>query len=178
MASSSGWTSWYCGTLKRGLLPSRRRSTTQEAAEANTTEPSTGAWRSPTISSRANLDRRPLAAQRDSAGQRCRGAKELSQHGAQRDAAFAGEQRSLGLRHPAASRVREIAEQQVADDQRTHDREQYPSPPIATWRIQAHPGSFRQQDESDNGQARQRADHQRQHQKNLVLTLLQLGREM
>ena len=58
---------------------------------------------------------------------------------------------------------------------RASDREQHTSPPSTAHRIQPHPRSFRQQDESDDRQARQRADHQRQHQKYLVFTLLQLG---
>ena len=117
---------------------------------------------------RANLNRRPFASQRDSAGERCRRAEELAEHGAQRDAAFAREQRSLGLRHAAASRIGKIAIQQVADAERAHDRKQQTSPRSTTHRVQPHPHSFRQQDEGDDRQACQCADHQRQNQKDLA----------
>ena len=124
---------------------------------------------------RTNLNRRPFAPQRNSAGKRCRRAEKLAQHGAQRDAPFARVQRSLRLRHSAASRIGKIAIQQVADAQRAHDRKQQASPRSATHRVQPHPHSLRQQNECDDRQARQSPDHHRQNQKYLALTLAQFG---
>ena len=78
--------------------------------------------------SRAHLNRRPLASQGNPAGQRRRGAEELAQHGAQRDAAIARKERGLGLRHAAAARIGEEAVQQIADAERAHHREQETPP--------------------------------------------------
>ena len=102
---------------------------------------------------RANLNRRPFASQRDSAGKRCRRAEELAEHGAQRDAPFAREQRSLRLRHAAASRIRKIA---MTAGNRCPASPRPETAGVARerpHRIQPHPHSFRQQDECDDRQA-------------------------
>ena len=52
-----------------------------------------------------------------------------------------------------------------------NSRRRHGAPPTGYSRI---PSSFRQQDECDDRQACQRAYHQRQNQKYLILTLLQL----
>ena len=158
--------------IKRGCNGRRRshRDQVLDLLGAQPEEPSEHGSNAPT-----HLHRRPFASQRDSAGKRCRSAEKLAQHGAQCDAAFAREQGSLRLRHAAASRIRKIAIQQVADAERPHDREQHPPPRSATHRIQPHPQSFRQQDESDDRQTRQCADHQRQNQKDLFFALPQFG---
>ena len=58
------------------------------------------------------------------------------------------------------------------------DREQQTPPRRTARRVQPQSLALRQQNESDDRQAGQRANHQRQHQKYLVLTLLQLGQEV
>ncbi len=59
-----------------------------------------------------------------------------------------------------------------------HDREQHTPPRRATHRIQAHSHSFRQQDECDDCHASHRANHQRQNQNDLLLTLPQFSQTL
>ena len=73
---------------------------------------------------RAHLHRRPLAAQRNAAGQRRRRAKELAQNGAQRDESVARKERRLGLRNAAAARIGKVAIEQIAHRQRAAHRNQ------------------------------------------------------
>ena len=123
----------------------------------------------------AHLNGWPFAAERDAAGEGCRGAEEFAEHGAQRYAAFAGKQGSLGLRDATAARIGEIAIEQVTDAERSHDRKQQAPPRRATHGIEAHPEALRQQDEGDDRQTGQRSDHQCQNEKDLPFALPEFG---
>ena len=77
--------------------------------------------------SRAHLHGWAFAAEGNSAGQGRAGAKEFSKDGAEGDAATAGVERGLGLRHAATARVGKIPVEKIAHAQRAeHRNEQTP----------------------------------------------------
>ncbi len=116
----------------------------------------------------ADLDRGPFASQRDPARQRGRAAEELADHGAEGDLAVADERARLGLGNAAAAGVREVAEEQVAGDERAQRRHQHPAPGRASGRIHPRRQPAGEQNEGDDDQADQRADHEAENQGELM----------
>src|SRR5208282_5963232 len=124
---------------------------------------------------RANLHRRTFAAEGYSGGESCGGTEELTEHGAEGDAAFAREKSGLRLGHAAAAGVREIAIEKIADAERTDNWEEDAPPAGATDGIEPHPQVFGEQDEGDDGEPSQGADHEGENEKYLSFALPQLG---
>ena len=121
----------------------------------------------------ADVHRWPFAAERDAAGQRRRAADELAEHGAQaRCRPSRDEQRGLGLRDAAAARVREIAEQQEAGDERRRAvGTSSAAPARSARRIHARGEPAGQQDEGDDHQPDERADDEAQDERELCSLL-------
>ncbi len=84
---------------------------------------------------RADLDRRSFTPECDAAGERDRGTRELAQDRAQFDVAVVEEERGLGLRNAAATRVREVAGEQQTAEQRAGRGNGQPVPSGAARRV-------------------------------------------
>ncbi len=120
---------------------------------------------------RSHLHRRAFPAQRDAAGERCRTAPELAEHGAQADETVAQKQRRLGLRDTAAAGIGKEAREQITGEERAAGRDQDAPPGRASGRIHARAKIFGDVNEGRDHQADQRADDQRQQQQDFVFVL-------
>ena len=123
----------------------------------------------------ADLDGRAFAAEGDAAGESDGGAKELSEDGAEGDAALAGEESGFGLRNAASARVREIFVQEITDAEGSGDGQYEATPRGAAGRIESHADAFSEENESDDGEAGEGPDDEGQGEEDLVFTGLQFG---
>ena len=117
----------------------------------------------------ADLDCRPLAAQRDPAGQRGGAEEELGEDGAERDVSVPEEQGRLGLGDAAAAGVGKPAVEQEAGDEGAEHRHQGSAHAGAAGGIEPGREPAGEEDERHDDQADQRADHQAEHQGELAL---------
>ena len=106
----------------------------------------------------ADVNRRPLAAECNAAGERRRAADELSDDRAKRDAPVVNEKRGAGLWDAAAAREWEIAIEQVAGQQRAQRRNKDSSPAESASRVHVGGKSSGKKNECDDDQADERAD--------------------
>src|SRR6202040_3582068 len=107
---------------------------------------------------RADLHRRAFASEGNAAGQSGARAKEFAEDRAKGDAATAGVERRLGLRHAAAARVGKIPEQKIAHAQRAEHRNQQTPPRGVSARIKMSAEAFGEENEGDDDGADQGAD--------------------
>ena len=123
----------------------------------------------------ADLDGRAFASEGDAAGESDGSAKELSENGAEGDAALAGEESGFGLRNAAAARVREIFVQEITDGERSGDGNTRRRQRGAAGRIESHADAFGDENESNDGEAGEDSDDEGQDEEDLIFARLKFG---
>jgi hypothetical protein len=123
----------------------------------------------------ANLDGRAFAAEGDAAGESDGGAKELSENGAEGDAALAGIESGFGLRDAATSRVGEVFVQEIANAEGPGNGQYEAAPGGAARRIESCADAFSEENESDDGEAGEGSDDKSEDEEDLVFAGLQFG---
>lgn len=120
----------------------------------------------------AHMNRRTLAAQSNSAGQRDRTQSELAEDCAKADETVSEEKGSLRLWNPASARVRKVAEQQKAGCRRSDHWHKNPPPRRTAGWVHARSQILGQDDEGNDDEADYSTDDERQDKKYLVLMLI------